>query len=77
MNKTKTIKEHYFIVRSHVNRDGTRTFEIAGDMEDARFPEGTVWNPASEDWETAYDDGENEEEDGILATELFDRIKHK
>ena len=77
MNKNKTVKEHYCIVRSHVARDGVTIFEIAGDMEDARFPEGTVWNPATEDWETAYDDGENEEDDLKLADALYECIRHK
>lgn len=67
--------EHFYIVRSYLDTKGHRRFQIAGDMEDSRFPEGTVWNVPLQEWESAYDDGENEENDLIIADLLAQAIE--
>ena len=69
------MKEHFYIIRAY-EKDGLRQFQIAGDMEDARFSEGTVWNEDLESWESAYDDDENEENDLQLADALANAINN-
>lgn len=58
------MKEHYFVVRAWLNDEGKPEYEIAGDMDDARFSEGTVWNEETQQWESweASDDNMSENE---------------
>ena len=67
------MKEHFYIIRAY-EKDGLRHFQIAGDMDDARFPEGTVWNEDSDSWESVYDDDENEVNDLQIAEYLYNAI---
>jgi hypothetical protein len=67
------MKEHFYIIRAY-EKDGLRQFQIAGDMDDARFSEGTIWNEDSGQWESAYDDDENEENDLQIADALANAI---
>jgi hypothetical protein len=69
------MKEHFYIIRAY-EKDGLRQFQIAGDMEDACFMAGTVWNEDLQSWETAYDDDENEENDLQIADALANAINN-
>jgi hypothetical protein len=67
------MKEHFYIIRAY-EQDGLRQFQIAGDMEDVCFMAGTVLNTATNKWETAYDDDENEENDLQISNALANAI---
>lgn len=69
------MKEHYFVVRARLNDEGKPEFVIASDMEDARFPEGTVWNEETQQWEKWLHDDNTAGNDGLLMLALSERIE--
>jgi hypothetical protein len=66
-------KEHFYIVRAWLNDEGKPEYQIASDMEDPRFPEGTVWNEETEQWEGWMDD-DNQDADDLMSSTLVERM---
>lgn len=46
MNKT-----YYYVVSASVGEGGVPDWDLDPYTEEARFPDGTVWNDETEDWE--------------------------
>jgi len=67
------VKEHFFVVRAWLNDEDKPQFQLASDMEDARFSEGTVWNEETQEWESWMDD-DNMSEDDYLSGTLVERM---
>ena len=60
-------KEYHYVVKWS-EKNG---WEIDADTDSANFPEGTVWNPYTMNWETAYlSDGTPNGKEGDLCKEL-------
>ena len=62
------MKEHYFVVKYSTANGWEIDPEVEGDV----FPDGTVWNCETKEWETAYEgDGVYNDEDPEIVESLM------
>lgn len=65
-------KSFHYIVSVTPSEDGSAIFEIVGGgLEDDAFPEGTVLNNETGEWESCYNEENSELEDVYSSTLLF------
>lgn len=65
--------EHYFVVVAALDSEGKPHYWLDNATADARFPEGTVWNPLHGTWSVVSN--KNEQLDHALWQELANRIQ--
>lgn len=66
-------KTYYYVVTATDYGNGNFDWDIDPYTEDARFPEGTVWNDATEEWEH-HDADQNLEQSNMLTKILIQRL---
>jgi hypothetical protein len=60
------MKQHHYIISYETD---TKSWVLDADCEEVRFPDGTIWNDETQEWESGYlGDGKyesNEEQLGV------------
>jgi len=65
-------KEHFFVIRATL-KNGKPQFELAPEMEDDVFIEGSVLDTKTKQWESWMDE-DNLEDNELLSGKLIEKI---
>lgn len=66
-------KTYYYVVAVTVGEEGFTDWDLDPYTEDARFPDGTVWNGEDEEWEH-HDSVENNAKSEELTKSLVEAL---